>query len=75
MSGIVRGTLIHSFLRRAGAALGNLALSLATIARASAPGTLVGTLLGTTGTLTLINSAGGRFALVGNTVVTGNTAL
>lgn len=55
--------------------LNGLALSADTVAENSAPGTLVGTLLNTTAlsTLSLIDSAGGRFALSGANIVTGAT--
>ena len=57
--------------------LNALGLSAASVAEDAAPGTVVGSVQGYTpgGTLTLVDDAGGRFALSGTEVVTGATGL
>lgn len=56
--------------------LGNLYLSASTIAENSAAGTVVGAILGArpASTLTLVDSAGGRFAIAGANIVAAATA-
>ena len=76
-SGLTRPSLIGSMIHKIGNGLRSLALSLGLISHTAAPGTIVGAVRNTAvgSTLSLINSAGGRFALVGSNVTVGLTAL
>ena len=82
MTGLIHNGLLHpsfvsSMIHKIGNGLRSLALSLGLISHTAAPGTIVGVVRNTAvgSTLSLINSAGGRFALVGSNVTVGTTAL